>query len=98
MVKRKSSPLKRKEAEVIARKLSTQPDINSGGRHMRAKIRFRGEVIGQFGWSHDKTAANGHIPDNLRISQHDTIEVAKCNIDYDGYIDLLKKKNLLSSD
>ena len=98
MAKRKSSPLKGKEAETIAKKLSKQSDIDSGGRHMRAKIRYNGKVIGQFGWSHDKTAANGHIPNNLRISQHDTLEVAKCSVDYDGYIELLKRKNLLSSD
>lgn len=95
MPKKKSSPLKGREAERIAIKLSTPKDIDRDGKHIRAKIRFNGALIGQFGWSHDKTAANGHIPHELRISQHDTIEMAKCNIDYDGYIKLLRKKHFL---
>jgi hypothetical protein len=96
--KKKSSPLKGREAEIIANKLSTPSDIDRSGKHPRAAIRHNGEVIGQFGWRHDKTAANGHLPGNLRISQHETLEMAKCTIDYDGYIELLKRKNLLSSD
>ncbi len=95
MSKKKSSPLKGKEAETIANKLSTPLDINRSGKHIRAAIRHNGAVISYLGWSHDKTAANGHLPSNLRISQHDTIEIAKCNIDYSGYIALLRKKNLI---
>jgi hypothetical protein len=96
LAKIKSSPLKGKDAEIIAKKLSQPSDIDRSGKHQRAAIRHNGEVIGQFGWRHDKKAANGHIPSNLRISQHDTLEMVRCNIDYDGYIELLRKKNLIS--
>lgn len=92
---KKSSPLKGKEAEIIAGKLSVKSDINRSPGHIRAKIRYNGKVIGQFGWRHDKKAANGHIPHELRISPHDTLKMAKCHIDKDGYIELLKKKNLI---
>lgn len=95
MGKRKSSPLKGKEAEVIAGKLSEKTDINRNPPHIRATIRYNGKAIGQFGWRHDKKASNGHIPHELRISPHDALEMAKCNINYDGYIELLKKKKLL---
>jgi hypothetical protein len=91
---KKSSPLKGREAKIIAKKLSTKADIKQG-RHIRATIRYDNEVIGQFGWRNDKTASNGHIPNELKISLHDTLEIARCNIDKSGYIELLRIKNLL---
>lgn len=86
------SPLQGRQAEKIAKKLNAE--IDRKGPHIRAIIRHNGFTIAQFGWRHDKTAGNGHIPKQLNISERDALEIARCNKYWDDYVALLKDKNL----
>jgi len=88
--KNSGSPLSRKEAEIIAKKLKAK--IDESGRHIRAVIWYKGHLIGQFGYCHDRKKGNGNIPKDLGMSPHVTLEMAQCKYDLDYYLNLLEKR------
>lgn len=93
MSKKGGSRLLKKEAEKIAKKLDAE--IQHKSKHIWALIKLDGVLITTFGIRHDKKAKHGHIPQYLKISEQQTVDMAACHISKEEYFDILKKKGIL---
>jgi hypothetical protein len=84
-------------AEKIAKKLNGQrfegKKASGGAReHIDIVISHEGREIAAFGIRRGskKALPHGHVPKDLHIGPHDCKSIATCQVDYDGYIALLR--------
>jgi hypothetical protein len=72
-------------ANKIAKKLNA--DFEEGSAHRMAKISFQGKLVATFGIRRgsSKDLGHGHIPKELGLSYHDTLELAECTITAEEY-------------
>lgn len=95
MSKRTSSPIYAEQAERIAHKLGAT--VDKSGSHIVALVYDGDVVVITFRWRHDKKAPNGHLPKQLKLSEHKTLEMARCIYSRDQYFEHLRKKGLLQA-
>ncbi len=93
MSKRTSSRIYAKEAEFIANKL--EAEIDTSKAHPEALVYFGDVFVLRFSWRHDKKAPNGHLPKQLHLNEHKTLEMARCTFSKEQYFEYLREKGLL---
>ena len=89
------SKILKNDAEAIAKKLDAETDKK--GKHIHAAVRRNGELVVNFGFRHDRTAPNGHLPGQLHLSETDAVKLARCQISKDEYFDILSEKGFVST-
>ena len=67
--------LLRREAEKIATKLGAT--IEKQGKHDAAYVYYGEELVIQFGLRRDRYSPHGHIPLDMRINEHQALELAR---------------------
>lgn len=77
----------------IAKKLKA--DVTKDGAHKRAFVKIGGKDVLSFGIRHDKTASNGHIPDEMHLNQFKALEFARCNMSLAEYEQVLRAKGII---
>ena len=91
MSKRPSSRIYAKEAEFIAKKLGATVDKTKA--HPEALVILDNKVL-RLSWRHDKKAPNGHLPKQLHLNEHKTLEMARCTFSKEQYFEYLREKGL----
>lgn len=87
--------LTKAHAEKIAKKLNAI--IRPKGAHDLAIIEYNNKRIVQFGIRRGSSSDLGHdhLPGNLHLSSHDTMELARCPLTRDDWIQRMKDKGLI---
>jgi hypothetical protein len=93
--RRRQSRILRREAEAIAHKLGA--NIQSGSKHDRAAVRYKGVLVATFGISRGRKQGHPHIPKQLFVSETQAIELATCSISSEDYFDLIRFKGKLDN-
>jgi hypothetical protein len=91
-----SPPITKEHAEKIQRKLKAKV-LTYRSAHDLAQFFHQGVLIVQFGLRRgsNKSLGHGHIPDDLHISQRQALDLARCPLSLDQYIDILKQKGFI---
>jgi hypothetical protein len=68
--------------------------------HDLAQVFYKGALIVQFGIRRgsSKSIGHGHLPEDLHLTPHQTLELARCPLSYDEWVSLMKEKGLISED
>ena len=90
MARRGGSPLKRREAVEIAKKLGAK--IEEKTNHGLALVWFNGRVVTTFGIRRGTQSGHGHIPKQLFISERDALLLANCDISKEEYFEMIADK------
>ena len=82
-------------AHAIAKKLKAK--ILNKKKHDLAVIYYDEKRIMNFGIRRGSRDSQGHdhLPNNLHLSPHDTLELARCPLSYDDWIEKMKDKGLI---
>jgi hypothetical protein len=88
-----SNPLKKREAEAIARKLGAT--VEKSGAHQRAYFEHAGKLVLSFGIRHGRDSGHGHIPKDMSLSQYDTVRMANCTMSKADYLIVLRDKGMI---
>lgn len=85
----------KRHAEEIAQKLDAS--IRHKTKHDIAVIEYNNKRIVQFGIRRGSRANLGHdhLPGALHLSPHDTMELARCPLSKDEWIQRMKDKSLI---
>jgi hypothetical protein len=61
---------------------------------------YRGELIVQFGIRRgsSKDIGHGHLPEDLSLTPHQVLELARCPLSYDEWVSLMREKGLIAED
>ena len=86
--------LTKEHAQAIVRKLNAT--IHSGKAHDVAVVEYNGQRIAHFGIRRgsNKDQGHDHLPGSLHLSPHDTMELARCPLSFEEWIERMKKKGL----
>jgi hypothetical protein len=72
------------------------------GKDTLAFFRYKGKMILTTRRSHGKGKIEGNIPDKIRtqlkLRDDEFRDLILCPLDYDGYVDLLKKRGLITEE
>ena len=86
------SPIQRREALAIARKLGASLDRD--GPHQLATDELGGQIILSFGIRHGRTSGHSHLVGRygeLKMNQTRVLRLAQCTISADEYFDHLRE-------
>jgi hypothetical protein len=91
-----SPPITKEHAEKIQKKLRAKVLTNRNA-HDLVQFFHQGVLIAQFGLRRgsNKSLGHGHIPDDLHISQRQALDLARCPLSLDQYIEILKEKGFV---
>jgi hypothetical protein len=94
----RSGSFTKDDAENVAAKLKAR--YEEGRRpHTLAIIYYKGVRVTQFGIRRgsQKDQGHGHLPKALFLSASQTRKLADCTLSYEGWIELMKRKNKISA-
>jgi hypothetical protein len=82
-------------AAKIAAKLHAT--FRQGGNHDIAIIEYEGQRIAQFGIRRGsrRDAGHDHIPASIYVSVRSALDLARCPMSYEQWIDVLREKGLI---
>lgn len=90
MARRGGSPLKRREALKIARKLGAETKTSTN--HDLVLVRFGERLVGTFCIRRGTHSGHGHIPSQLFISESAAMRLAACTLSKDEYFGMIADK------
>lgn len=84
-------------AELIAKKLEAELKQRSG--HELAIVRYNGRAIAHFGIRRGsrKDQGHDHIPGQIHLGDHDCLELGRCSMTREQWIERLKEKGLIGA-
>ena len=94
MGRRGGSKIQRRAAREIAEKLEADVELGKGD-HDTAYVRVDGRIVASFGIRRARKSGHFHIPRQNYVSETQAMRLASCEMTYDDYVDVLRKKNLL---
>lgn len=82
--------MKKLKAEVITKRSA----------HDLAQVFYQGALVVQFGLRRgsSKDTGHGHLPEDLHLTPHQTLELAQCPLSYDEWVILMTEKGLISEE
>lgn len=88
-----SRPITKQDARKIAKKLKAKI-VKNRTAHDQAEFYHKGMLILSFGIRRgsSKDSGHGHIPGDMFITHHQTLEFSDCNLTLASYIKILKEK------
>lgn len=91
-----SPPITKEHAEKIQKKLRAKVLTNRSA-HDLVQFFYQDVLIVQFGLRRgsNKSLGHGHIPDDLHISQRQALDLARCPLSLDQYVEILKTKGFI---
>ena len=65
--------------------------------HDLAQVFYKGELIVQFGIRRgsSKDTGHGHLPEDLSLTPHQVLELARCPLSYEAWVSLMQEKGLI---
>ena len=90
MARRGGSPLKRREALKIARKLGAETKVNTN--HDLILVRFEGKLVATFCIRRGTHSGHGHIPSQLFVPESIAMRLAACTLSKDEYFEMIADK------
>jgi hypothetical protein len=93
-----SSGITKEHAEKIAAKLEAV--VEKGDKHDLAKIYHDGKRIAQYGIRRGskKDSSHAYISSQIFVSKRDCLNLAKCPLSRDGWIEILKEKGKIEEE
>lgn len=87
--------LTKRHAEDIARKLGAY--IRPGTKHDLAVVEYKNRRVVQFGIRRGSKsdASHDHLPGSLHLTAHDTLELARCPLSREQWLQRMKDKGLI---
>ena len=90
MARGRGSPLMKRDADKIATKL--RATIKEGANHTIAFVWHDSKLVTSFLIRRGTHARHGHLPRQLFLSKHDTLDLARCHIARETYFELIATK------
>jgi hypothetical protein len=71
--------------------------FRQGGNHDIAVIEYEGKRIAQFGIRRGsrRDAGHDHVPASIYVSTRSALDLARCPMSYEQWIDVLREKGLI---
>lgn len=89
-------PITKEHAEKIASKLKAKI-ITNRAAHDLAQVFYNGVLVVEFGIRRgsNKGLGHGHIPDDLSLTKHQTLDLARCPLKYERWVEIMQEKGLI---
>src|SRR4051812_26326529 len=87
----------REQAEKIVKKLKAVDESTKNSPHDTYVVYHNGVEVASFGIRRGsrKDQSHGHIPDDLHVRPRQCLDLARCPLSRDGWLDLLRERGLL---
>jgi len=92
------SRIERDDAYTIAKKIGA--DVEKAGKHARAILRVKGQLILTFGIRHGPKSGHGHLcgsNGDLKMNEARVIALARCHMTKDEYFQHLKNVGIFGN-
>ena len=91
-----SRPITKEHADKIRKKLRAEV-VTRRTAHDLAQVFHHGELVAQFGLRRgsSRDLGHGHLPEDLHLTHHQTLELARCPLSYEQWIEILRSKGLI---
>lgn len=65
--------------------------------HDLAQVYYKGILVVQFGLRRgsSKDSGHGHLPEDLYLTHHQTLELARCPLSYEDWVSLMREKGVI---
>jgi hypothetical protein len=94
-----SRKITKEHARRVVRKLKAEV-ITKRSAHDLAQVFYNGQLVVQFGLRRgsSKESGHGHLPEDLHLTQHQTLELARCPLSYDDWVSLMRERGLIQDE
>jgi hypothetical protein len=96
LARKKHSRIDRGDAYTIATKIGAT--VQKDGKHARADLRVKNQLILTFGIRHGAKSGHGHLcgtNGDLKLSESNVLALARCTMSKDQYFEVLKQRGIL---